>query len=76
MASAKPSNPQRRFIRHQACGNSTLVRQRLAARSYYLRFSSMAPVWKLFPDDYAISTNQPGADNIGSSGWPAFDALH
>jgi hypothetical protein len=24
----------------------------------------------------AISTNRPGADNIGSSGRPAFDALH
>jgi hypothetical protein len=44
--------------------------------AYYLRFSPIAPVWKLFPDEYAISTSWPGADNIGSSGRPAFDALH
>jgi hypothetical protein len=25
---------------------------------------------------YAISTNRPGADNVASSGRPAFDALH
>jgi hypothetical protein len=59
-------------IRHAAI----FARRRLATHAYYLRFSPMAPVWKLFPDEYAISANRPGADNIGSSGCPAFDALH
>jgi hypothetical protein len=36
-----------------------------------------APVWSsIVVLTIAISTHRPGADNIGSSGRPAFDALH